>query len=228
MRRRLALFAAAVTLTTGCGYNTIQTLDEQVNTAKGQIEVQLQRRADLIPNLVNTVKGYARQEQQIFTDVARAQAVLTGALARPGGTDPEELANANANLSRTLVPFFAFAQAYPQLKSDQQFIRLQDELTGTENRIGVARQDYNQAVQQYNTYIRRFPAALTAKATGAQPRKYFEVTDASARTVPTVDMSDVGRPTTTTGAPSTNAPAGGAATTTTPPATTTTPPRPTP
>ena len=220
-RRRIALLAAAATLT-GCGYNTIQTLDEQVNTAKGQIEVQLQRRADLIPNLVNTVKGYARQEQQIFTDVARAQAVLTGALARPGGTDPEELANANANLSRSLVPFFAFAQAYPQLKSDQQFIRLQDELTGTENRIGVARQDYNQAVQQYNTYIRRFPAALTAKATGAQPRKYFEVTDASARTVPTVDMSDVGRPTTT------NAPAGGAATTTTPPATTTTPPRTTP
>jgi len=221
-RRRIALLAAALALTTGCGYNTIQTLDEQVNTAKGQIEVQLQRRADLIPNLVNTVKGYARQEQQIFTDVARAQAVLTGALARPGGTDPEELANANANLSRSLVPFFAFAQAYPQLKSDQQFIRLQDELTGTENRIGVARQDYNQAVQQYNTYIRRFPAALTAKATGAQPRKYFEVTDASARTVPTVDMSDVGRPTTT------NAPAGGAATTTTPPATTTTPPRTTP
>lgn len=192
-RRRFALLAAALALT-GCGYNTIQTLDEQVNTAKGQIEVQLQRRADLIPNLVSTVKGYAKQEQTIFTDVARAQAVLTGALARPGGTDPEELANANANLSRTLVPFFAFAQAYPQLKSDQQFLRLQDELTGTENRIGVARQDYNQAVQQYNTYIRRFPAALTAKATGAQPRKYFEVTDASARTVPKVDMTDVGQP----------------------------------
>ena len=219
MRRRIALLTTVAALAvTGCGYNTIQTYDEQVNTAKGQIEVQLQRRADLIPNLVNTVKGYARQEQQIFTDVARAQAVLTGALARPGGTDPEELANANANLSRTLVPFFAFAQAYPQLKSDQQFIRLQDELTGTENRIGVARQDYNQAVQQYNTYIRRFPAALTAKATGAQPRKYFEVTDAGARTAPTVDMSDVGRPTTT-------APAGGATTTTTPAAP---PPRTTP
>jgi len=203
-RRRIALLAAAATLT-GCGYNTIQTLDEQVNTAKGQIEVQLQRRADLIPNLVNTVKGYARQEQTIFTDVARAQAVLTGALARPGGADPEELANANANLSRTLVPFFAFAQAYPQLKSDQQFIRLQDELTGTENRISVARQDYNQAVQQYNTYIRRFPAALTAKATGAQPRKYFEVTDAGARTAPKVDMTDVGQPTPPTAAPTTPA-----------------------
>jgi LemA protein len=217
MRLRIALLAAAVSLT-GCGYNTIQTLDEQVNTAQGQIETQLQRRADLIPNLVSTVKGYAKQEQTIFTDVARAQAVLTGALARPGGADPEELANANANLSRSLVPFFAFAQAYPQLKSDQQFIRLQDELTGTENRIAVARQDYNQAVQQYNTYIRRFPAALTAKATGAQPRKYFEVTDAGARTVPKVDMSDVGQPT-----PAATAPAAGQTTTTPTP-----PPTPTP
>ncbi|HET7457146.1 MAG TPA: LemA family protein [Gemmatimonadaceae bacterium] len=207
MRRRIALLTTVAALAvTGCGYNTIQTYDEQVNTAKGQIEVQLQRRADLIPNLVSTVKGYAKQEQTIFTDVARAQAVLTGALARPGGTDPEELANANAGLTRALTPFFTFAQAYPQLKSDQQFLRLQDELTGTENRIGVARQDYNSAVQQYNTYIRKFPAALTAKATGAQPRKYFEVTDAGARTVPKVDMSDVGQPTPPAGATTSTAP----------------------
>ena len=209
-RHSIALAAACTLALTGCGYNTIQTYDEQVNTAQGQVEVQLQRRADLIPNLVNTVKGYAKQEATIFTEVARAQAVLTGALSRPGGTDPEELANANANLSRALTPFFTYAQAYPQLKSDQQFMRLQDELAGTENRIGVARQDYNQAVQQYNTYIRRFPAALTAKVTGAKERKYFQVTDPSARNVPGVDFSDVGAPSAT--------PAAGAATTT-PPAT---------
>src|SRR5215210_7982300 len=100
---------ALVVATTGCGYNTIQTYDEQVNTSQGQVEVQLQRRADLIPNLVNTVKGYAKQEATIFVEVARAQAVLTGALARPGGSDPEELANANANLSRSLTPFFTYA-----------------------------------------------------------------------------------------------------------------------
>jgi LemA protein len=193
-RATLLAAAAAVLTTTGCGYNTIQTYDEQVNTAQGQVEVQLQRRADLIPNLVNTVKGYAKQEATIFVEVARAQAVLTGALSRPGGSDPEELANANANLSRSLTPFFTYAQAYPQLKSDQQFIRLQDELAGTENRIGVARGDYNQAVQQYNTYIRRFPAAMTAKVTGAKERKYFQVTDPSARGVPGVDFSDVGAP----------------------------------
>jgi len=215
-RRHSIVLAALVAATTGCGYNTIQTYDEQVNTAQGQVEVQLQRRADLIPNLVNTVKGYAKQEATIFIEVARAQAVLTGALSRPGGTDPEELANANANLSRALTPFFTYAQAYPQLKSDQQFIRLQDELAGTENRIGTARQDYNQAVQQYNTYIRRFPAALTAKVTGAKERKYFQVTDPSARNVPGVDFSDVGAPAATPPAgtsPATAAPATAPATT---------------
>ena len=194
MNHRLVPLLCVALVTTGCGYNTIQTYDEQVNSAQGQIEVQLQRRADLIPNLVNTVKGYAKQEATIFIEVARAQAVLTGALQRPGGADPEELANANANLSRVLTPFFTYAQAYPQLKSDQQFLKLQDELTGTENRIGVARTDYNGAVQQYNAYIRRFPTNITAKVTGAKERKYFNVTDPSARGVPNVDFSDVGAP----------------------------------
>ena len=219
-RRRSIVLAALVVTSTGCGYNTIQTYDEQVNTAQGQVEVQLQRRADLIPNLVNTVKGYAKQEATIFIEVARAQAVLTGALSRPGGTDPEELANANANLSRALTPFVTYAQAYPQLKSDQQFMRLQDELAGTENRIGVARQDYNQAVQQYNTYIRRFPAALTAKVTGAKERKYFQVTDPSMRNAPGVDFSDVGAPAAT--------PAGAATPATTAPAAPATPAAPKP
>jgi LemA protein len=174
---------------TGCGYNKIQTLDERAAQSKQQIEVALQRRADLIPNLVNTVKGYATQEESILTAVANAQRGLVGALQRPGGSDPKELAQANDNLTRTLTPFLTLVQAYPQLQSNQQFLRLQDELTGTENRIAVARTDYNGAVQDYNSYIRTMPQALTAKATGAKPRDYFQVTNPGAREVPTVDFS---------------------------------------
>ena len=189
IRRRFLAVTAPVLLLSGCGYNTIQSLDEQAAQSKQQIEVQLQRRADLIPNLVETVRGFAGQEERILTAVANAQRGLVGALQRPGGTNPEELANANARLSQSLVPFFTLVQAYPQLTSNQQFMRLQDELTGTENRIAVARTDYNQAVQQYNTYIRRFPQAVTARVTGAKPRQYFEVTDPGAREVPKVDFS---------------------------------------
>ena len=173
---------------TGCGYNTIQSQDEQAAPAKRQIEVQLQRRADLIPNLVATVKGYAQQEQTIFTRVADAQRGLTGAFARPGGSSPGELAQANDNLSRALTPMLTLVQSYPQLQSNQQFLRLQDELTGTENRIAVARTDYNQAVQTYNTTIRTFPTAITAKVTGAKPREYFQVTDPGALAAPKVDF----------------------------------------
>jgi len=187
----------------GCGYNRIQQLDEQAAQAKQQIDVQLQRRAELIPNLVATVKGYAQQEEVIFTRVAEAQRGLTGALARPGGGDPQELANANDALNRALVPMLTLVTAYPQLQSNQQFLRLQDELTGTENRIAVARTDYNNAVREYNTLIRTFPTAVTAKATGAKQRTYFEVTNPGAREAPTVDFS---RPAT----PSATPPAGGA------------------
>lgn len=185
--RRLALVLPLALA--GCGYNTIQSLDERAAKSQKDIEVQLQRRADLIPNLVQTVKGYAAQEERIFVAVAEAQRGLTGALGRAGGTDPRELASANDNLNRAIAPLLTLVMSYPQLKSDQQFLRLQDELTGTENRIGVSRQDYNTAVQQYNEYIRKFPAVLTAKVTGAKPREYFEVTDASKREVPTVDFS---------------------------------------
>ena len=169
----------------GCGYNTIQTLDEQASAAQSNIQVQLQRRADLVPNLVETVKGYAKQEQEVFTRVAEARAKLGGAIQ---SNDPQQMANANAELTGALGRLIAISEAYPQLKSDQNFIRLQDELAGTENRIAVARNDYNQAAQQYNTYIRRFPAALTAKVTGATPRTYFEVTSPGAREAPKVDF----------------------------------------
>ena len=183
LRRWLALLLPLVVA--GCGYNQIQTLDEQANAARSTIEVQLQRRADLVPNLVNTVKGFAAQEKEVFTRVADARARLSGAIQ---SGDPAQMADANANLTGALGRLIAIAEAYPQLKSDQNFLRLQDELTGTENRIAVARNDYNQAAREYNTYIRRFPSTLTAKAIGAQPKKYFETT-AEAREAPTVDFS---------------------------------------
>ena len=172
MRKRL-LALCFLPLLAGCGYNTIQTLDEQAKAAQGQIEVQLQRRADLIPNLVSTVKGYAQHEEQVFSEVATARSGLVGAIQTH---DPQQMANANAQLTSGLGRLFAVAEAYPQLKADQSFLRLQDELTGTENRIAVARGDYNQAAQQYNTYIRRFPAVLTAKVIGSKEKPYFEVT----------------------------------------------------
>jgi LemA protein len=185
MKRWLALL---VLLPLGaCGYNRIQTLDEQAASAQSQIEVQLQRRADLIPNLVNTVKGYAQHEEDVFAKVAQANAGLIGAVQTH---DPEQMANANAQLTGAMGRLLAIVQAYPNLKADQNFIRLQDELTGTENRIAVARGDYNQAVNQYNAYIRQFPSVVTAKVTGAKPRKYFTATGAAATgEPPKVDFS---------------------------------------
>ena len=185
--RSLPVLPLLLVLTaSSCGYNTIQTMDERANKAKQQIEVQLQRRADLIPNLVNTVKGYAAHEEAVFTNVTQARAGLSSAVSRG---DPREMAQANENLTGALGRLLVVAENYPQLKADQQFLRLQDELTGTENRIAVARTDYNEIAGQYNTYIRRFPAALTAKATGAKPRDYFEVTNPASREAPTVDFS---------------------------------------
>lgn len=190
-RRRAMIVALTLPLAFGaCGYNTIQSYDEQAAQAKQNIDAQLQRRADLIPNLVSTVKGFAAQEEKVLTEVTQARAGLVGALQKPGGSDPVELANANQQLTGALGRLTVAIEAYPELKSNENFLRLQDELTGTENRIAVSRTDYNTAVRQYNEYIRKFPAVMTAKATGAKPREYFEVTDAAARTAPTVDFSD--------------------------------------
>jgi LemA protein len=184
------IFALTMPLAFGaCGYNSIQAYDETAAQAKQNIDAQLQRRADLIPNLVNTVKGFAAQEEKVLTEVTQARAGLVGALQKPGGSDPAELANANAQLTGALGRLTVAIEAYPELKSNENFLRLQDELTGTENRIAVSRTDYNGAVRTYNEYIRKFPQVLTAKATGAKPRTYFEVTDAAARAAPTVDFS---------------------------------------
>lgn len=182
---RLSLVAMTLMLATGCGYNTIQTLDEQVNKAEGNIKAQLQRRADLIPNLVATVKGFAQQETTVFIRVAEARSKLAGAVQ---SGDVGQMAEANAALSAPLSRLLAIAEAYPELKSNQNFLQLQDELTGTENRISVARQDYNTAVESFNAYIRRFPYNLTAKMFGhGTPRKYFQTT-AGAEEVPKVQF----------------------------------------
>jgi LemA protein len=168
----------------GCGYNQIQQYDENAQQAKQQISVQLQRRADLVPNLVSTVKGYAQHEDAVFTKVAQARAGLAGAI-QTG--DPGQMATANNQLTGALGRLLAISEAYPQLKADQGFLRLQDELTGTENRIATSRNDYNQAVQAYNAYIRTFPQAITAKVTGARPRTYFEAA-AGTEAPPVVDF----------------------------------------
>jgi LemA protein len=165
-----ALLAFAL-LTSGCGYNTIQTMDERVNQAKGQIETQLQRRSDLVPNLVETVKGVAKQESTVFTSIAESRARLSGAVQ---SGDVGEMAEANQALTQGIGRLLAIVENYPELRSSESFRALQDQLEGTENRISVARQDYNSAVGEYNAYIRRFPYNLTAKMFGQGPREYFE------------------------------------------------------
>ncbi len=171
VRLSSALLAVALA-TSGCGYNTIQTKDEQVNKAQGNIQTQLQRRADLIPNLVETVKGVTKQEDTVFISIANARARLNGAV--QSGNVPA-MAQANAALSSGLGRLLAIAENYPDLKSSQNFRDLQSQLEGTENRVAVARTDYNDAVNQYNSFIRRFPYNLTAKIFGmSKPRDYFE------------------------------------------------------
>lgn len=185
-RRLFALVLFAAPLMTGCGYNRIQSLTQEVDAAQGQIQAQLQRRYDLIPNLVNTVKGYATHEEEVFTKVAEARAGLQTAM-KSG--DAAQMANADATMNTALGRLLVVAEAYPQLKADQGFLRLQDELTGTENRIAVSRGDYNTAVKTYNTAITQFPTVLTAKATGAKPKTYYEASAVATNTVPTVDFS---------------------------------------
>src|SRR6187455_3375954 len=150
LRASILAGVAALTLS-GCGYNTIQRKDESVNQAASQIKVQLQRRADLIPNLIETVKGVAKQESTIYIGVAEARSKLNAAV-QTGNLG--EMAAANQGVTAALGRLFAVAEAYPELKSNENFRALQDELTGTENRIAVARQDYNDQVKDLNAYIR--------------------------------------------------------------------------
>lgn len=177
----------------GCGYNRIQALDEQVEANRANIDAELIRRNDLIPNLVATVDEAAKFEQETFTRVAEARAGLTQARDRlsqavSSNADTEELSQANEAVSQNLRSFINISvEAYPTLTANQSFIRLQDELTETENRLAVSRRDYNEAVQTYNTYIRQFPQAITARVTGAGRKEPFEAPE-SARTAPQVEF----------------------------------------
>lgn len=183
--RRMILVIASVSVLSGCGYNRIQSLDEQVSGYASQIQVQLQRRYDLIPNLVETVKGFAAQEREVLANVTEARARLGGAIQ---GGRLEEMAQANQGLSSALSRLLVIVENYPDLRSNENFRMLQDQLEGTENRIATARRDYNAAVQDYNAYIRRFPQVLTAKVIGADARQYFEITEEAATRPPQVDF----------------------------------------
>ncbi len=154
-------------------YNSIIQQNEQINNTWAQVKVVLQRRADLIPNLVETVKGYAAHEKEIFENVAEARSKLAGA------TTPAEAANANAGLSSALGRLLAIAENYPDLKANENFIRLQDELAGTENRVAVERRAYNESVRAYNAYIKTFPNNLIAGMFSFKEREYFEADEAA-------------------------------------------------
>jgi LemA protein len=180
----LAIVLMAVGLS-GCGYNTIPTLEEQAKARWADVQNQYQRRADLIPNLVATVQGYAKQEKDVLTSVVEARAKATSVHVDPSQlTDPEKVKqfqDAQNQLSGALGRLLAVTEAYPDLKSNQNFLALQSQLEGTENRIAVARRDYIEAVREYNLSLRTFPTVIWAKTVfaGNKPMAEFTATDAA-------------------------------------------------
>ena len=179
----VAIIAAVVI---GGGYvssrNQMVTMNEAVKSNWAQVDVVLQRRADLIPNLVNTVKGFAAHEETVFGDIAKARAALLGA------KTPGDKIAANGQLDGALGRLLAISENYPQLKSNENFLRLQDELAGTENRIAVERKRYNDSIQAYNTYIGQFPQNFYAKWAGFQRNNDYFSASPTSREVPNVQF----------------------------------------
>ena len=180
MKKLCALFSVGLALLlSGCGYNALQSQDEQIKASWAEVLNQYQRRADLVPNLVNTVKGYASHEEQVLTEVTNARAKVGQVNVGADSVDDEaalkNFAQAQGELSSALSRLLVVSENYPNLKADALFRDLQAQLEGTENRITVARNRYIQAVQQYNTTVRSFPTNLTAMVTGAKVKPSFTV-----------------------------------------------------
>ena len=191
MTRWLILVVAS--LLGGCGYNQLQSLDEQVKASWSEVINQYQRRADLIPNLVNTVKGYAQQEKDVLIGVTEARAKATSIQVKPEDVDDpakvQQFMQAQREVGGALSRLLVVAENYPQLKSDQNFRELQAQLEGTENRIAVARQRFIKSTQEFNTSVRQFPTNLTAMMFGFKPKPQFTVEDEKAiARPPTVDF----------------------------------------
>jgi len=193
LKRAVLAVLAALSLAS-CGINSVPTAQENVNAKWGDLQADYQRRADLIPNLVATVKGYAQQEKSVLTEVTEARANATRVQLNASDlSDPAKVQafnEAQGTLTQAIIPLQRLQEAYPDLKSNQNFLALQDQLEGTENRINASRRDYNDAVQQYNTLIRTFPTAIGAKIFyGAKPKVPFEAA-AAAQTAPTVNFGN--------------------------------------
>ena len=181
----LGVLAVVVILLAGVGissYNGLVQLDTQVDNSWAQVENQLQRRNDLVPNLVNTVKGIADQEKEVFSQIANARARMAGA------RSPQETMGASRMMDGALGRLFVVVENYPQLRSSENFMRLQDELAGTENRISVERRRYNESVRDINVRVKRFPTVLFAQLIGFEQRDFFQVAE-GAEQVPEVDFS---------------------------------------
>jgi LemA protein len=192
--RRFGLLAPLAALSlSGCGLNSVPTAEEQVNAAWGNLQADYQRRSDLIPNLVNTVKGYAKQESTVLITVTQARAdagrVKLNAADLDDPAKVQAFNEAQSRLTQAIIPLQRLQEAYPDLKSNANFLALQDQLEGTENRINASRRDYNDAVRAYNTRIRTFPDAIGAKIFyGAKPKVPFEAA-AAAQEAPSVNFN---------------------------------------
>jgi len=193
MKKTAVVVALASTLTlSGCGYNTLQVKDEAVTAAWSEVQNQYQRRADLVPNLVNVVKGYAKHEEQVLTEVIQARANVAGLkVDKEVLEDPalfQKYQEAQAQMTGALSRLIAVSENYPDLKANEQFRDLQVQLEGTENRIAVARNRYISTVQDFNSYARQFPQVMTAKVIGMDTKPNFSA-EQSAQKAPTVSFN---------------------------------------